>query len=424
MDNPEPNCKHDQNVGLDNSVFSNVWYGNMASRLLPVGQITVQMLRSLIDLEIAEGQAIEFKRVINIADHSAKKKLSAEAASFANASGGDIVFGMDEQAGKASGLVALPNFDADKIELQVRQIFNSHIDPPLPGLSFCPVAIAPGEFALVLRIPRSWTRPHALLGDPLQFFVRDGNRRRGFTVRELREAFGLSASIADRMKKFRADRIASLLSDAACPLSSRPFVVLHIMPQGAFDSAQSVDLALVMNRPGLIWPMRDAGFSTKLNFDGVLAYFPGDHLAQEAKSVRSYVQVFRDGCVEIVTTEIFHDLEHGKIIFPAYEESIELAVRRHLIMLEAARVEPPFFVALTVIGAEDYSLAVRDQFGFERVSAPIGREIVIVPETPIYTYASTYHDGLKEPFDRIWQTCGQSGSINYSSGKWSPAWKL
>jgi plastocyanin domain-containing protein len=63
----------------------------MAARLLPQGKITVDMLRSLIESKIAEGQTIEFKRLIDITDANSKKKLSAEIASFANASGGDIV---------------------------------------------------------------------------------------------------------------------------------------------------------------------------------------------------------------------------------------------------------------------------------------------------------------------------------------------
>ena len=200
----------------------------IAARLLPQNEITVDMLRTLIESEIAEGQVIEFKRAIDVSDAKAKQNLSREVASFANASGGDIVFGMDEKSGTASELVALPGFDADRIELQLRQIFNSNIEPPVPGLRFCPVEIQPGKFALVLRIPRSWVRPHALLGDGLQFLVRDGNRRRPFTLRELREALGLSASIAKRMKQFRAERIASLVAgDAPAPISKRTLMVLH-----------------------------------------------------------------------------------------------------------------------------------------------------------------------------------------------------
>ncbi|SRR6266478_456228 len=93
----------------------------IAARLLPQNEIRIDMLRTLIESEIAEGQVIEFKRAIDVSDAKAKKNLSAEVASFANASGGDIVFGIDEKNGTASELVALPGFDADRIELQLRQ---------------------------------------------------------------------------------------------------------------------------------------------------------------------------------------------------------------------------------------------------------------------------------------------------------------
>jgi hypothetical protein len=394
----------------------------MAGRLFPQGEIKIEMLRSLVESEIAEGQVIEFKRMIDVGDPKAKKNLSAEVASFANASGGDIVFGMDEREGSANKLIPLPEFDADKTELQLRQIFNSNIEPPVPGLIFCPVKIRPAEFALVLRIPRSWSRPNVLLGDPPQFLVRDGNRRRAFTLRELREAFGLSASIAERMKQFRADRLSSLLSDnAPVQLWKRTLLVMHVMPQNAFDTPQSIDLSFVMKNNVLIWPMHDTGFSKKLNFDGVISYFPGDHLPVQTKAVRSYVQVFRDGCVEAVTTEIFHDdvEQLPKVIFHSYEESVEKALHNYLTLLQELGIEPPIFVSLAFIRAQDYSLALRDQFGLEKSSSPIGRDVLIIPETPIYEYSSTYYDVLKGSFDRVWQTCGQLGSVNYKDGKWS-----
>src|SRR5262249_3455513 len=233
------------------------------------------------------------------------KNLCAEIASFANASGGDIAFGIDEKEGVASELAALPDFDADRTELQLRQIFDSNIEPPVPGLQFCPVELGRKQFALVLRIPRSWARPHALSGDVLQFQVRDGNRRRAFSLRELREAFGLSASIAARMKQFRAERIGSLVTgDTPVPMSSRTLFVLHVMPQSAFDTPPSVDVSFLMKNSTLIWPMHDTGFSKKLNFDGVVSYFPGDHTPVKTKEARVYTQVFRDGCVEAVTAEI------------------------------------------------------------------------------------------------------------------------
>jgi hypothetical protein len=390
----------------------------MTARVLPQGEIKVEALQSLIVSEIPEGQAIEYKSTINISDDKAKKNLCAEVASFANASGGDIVFGIAEKGGKATALEPLPDFDGDKVELQLRQIFNTHIEPAVPGLRFCPVEIASGESALVLQIPQSWSRPHALLAEIPQFPVRDGNRKRPLKLRELRDLFGASASIAQRMKQFRAERIASLVAgDAPARLARHTLFVLHVMPQSAFDAPQSIDLRYAMRNDILIWPMHATGLSKKINFDGVLSYFPGS--GGRTEPVRSYVQVFRDGCIEALTTEIFHTSDGQKLFYHDYEGQVEEALHSHLILLQGLGVEPPIFVSLALIGAEDYSFALFDRFNIARPSTPIGRDVLIVPEAPVYAYADTYHDVLQEPFNRIWQTCGQLGSINYKDGQWA-----
>jgi hypothetical protein len=87
--------------------------------------------------------------------------------------------------------------------------------------------------------------------------------------------------------------------------------------------------------------------------------------------------------------------------------------------LEGLGIEPPIFVSLAMLGAEDYSIALFDQFNAIRPSAPIGRDVLIIPEVPIYAFAGTYHDILQEPLNRIWQTCGRLSSINYENGHWS-----
>jgi predicted HTH transcriptional regulator len=135
------------------------------------------MLQSLVTSRIAEGPTMEFKSSINVSDAKAKKNFCAEVASFANAFGGDIVFGIDERGGTATDFVPLTDFDADAVELRLRQILISGIEPAVPGLHFSPVEVRPSQFALVLRIPQSWARPHMVSGDTPQFPVRDGNRR-------------------------------------------------------------------------------------------------------------------------------------------------------------------------------------------------------------------------------------------------------
>jgi hypothetical protein len=129
--------------------------------------------------------------------------------------------------------------------------------------------------------------------------------------------------------------------------------------------------------------------------------------------------VFRDGCIEAVTTEIFQMFNGQKLFYHDYEAKVEEALYRHLALLQGLGIEPPIFASLAFIGAEDYSIALFDAFNRITPSAPIGREVLIVPEASVYAYADTYHDVLREPFNRIWQTCGQLGSINYTNGQWS-----
>ncbi len=113
-------------------------------------------------------------------------------------------------------------------------------------------------------------------------------------MRELRDAFGVSASIPQRMKQFRAERIASLVADEAPAwLVSRTLMVLHVMPQSAFDTPQSVDLSYVLKNEAFIWPMRATGLSRKINFDGVLSFFPGIHLLGAGKQSRLVAGVNR-----------------------------------------------------------------------------------------------------------------------------------
>src|ERR1700731_309910 len=190
----------------------------MPSRVIGEKPITKEVLEALIKSGIAEGDTLDYKRAINLEKSQAKLELCSDVASFANGFGGEIVFGMDEDGnGKAKELVALAGLAKDSTERQLRQIFNAHVDPPIPGLRFEEVELSPGAFVVVLRIPRSWSRPHCVLGNPPVFPIRDGSHKRNLKVRELREAFGLSESISGRMRQFRSERIAALVAGDGPP---------------------------------------------------------------------------------------------------------------------------------------------------------------------------------------------------------------
>jgi len=388
----------------------------MPGRIIGRKPITKEVLEELIRSGIPEGDTLDYKRAINLEKPQARIELCADAASFANASGGDIIFGMDEDGNaKAKELVALSDFARDSTERQLRQIFNAHVDPPIPGLSFEEVELSPGAFVLVLRIPRSWNRPHTVLGNPPSFPRRDGSHKRNMKVRELREAFGLSESIAERMKQFRAERIAALVAgNVPTALEANALVVVHLLPVRAFDGPLLLDVRDVITKDALLWPIQGRGVTKKINFDGVLTYSPSFGPSE------SYVQVFRNGCVEAVNATILPREAEGMIFSTSYEPLVESGLRKYLSFLLGEGVEPPIFIAISLLNARGYDFRIPDRFGeYETPQSGIDRDVLIIPETRIDSYADTYYDVLKEPFDRIWQATGRIGSINYTDGKWN-----
>lgn len=390
----------------------------MATYVLSGVEITKDDLLALIRSGVEEGQTIDFKRALNLSADEAKRDLCIDVIAFANASGGDIVFGMDQtKAAAAKELVPLPNFNGDTLELQIRQICRSRIDPPVPGLRFHPIQIDPGKFVLVLRIPRSWNRPHSLASDPVTFHVRDGKGNRSMTIRDLREAFDSATSTNERMQRFRTQRIANLLAgETPAPLVDTSLVVLHILPVSAFDRAIKIDIGRIMENDykPLLWPMNAPGFDQRINFDGLLSYHPS-----LVKPVDSYLQVFNDGCIEAVCLTMLMGID-GKTVIPwTYEHRIEKGLRNYLNLLQRQGLEPPFFVSVALVGAEGYRLFFTNPFGENVQSAPIDRAVLMAPEILIESYAATYHDVLHEPFARIWQAGGILDSPNYTDGHWS-----
>lgn len=390
----------------------------MATYVLSGAEITKDGLLALIRSRIEEGQTIDFKRALNVSTDQAKRDLCVDVSSFANASGGDIIFGMDQtEVGAAGVLVPLPNFNGNVLELQIRQICRSKIDPPVPGLRFHPVELNPGESVLVLRIPRSWNRPHSIAGEPTTFHVRDGKGNRSMTVRDLREAFDSATSISDRMQRFRTQRIANLLArETPAPLLGTSLVALHILPVSAFDRATKVDIGRIMENDykPLLGPMNAPGFDQRINFDGLISYHPS-----LGKPVDSYLQVFNDGCIEAVSLTMFMGIDGETVIPWTYEHRIEKGLRNYLNLLQRQGLEPPFFVSVALVGAEGYRLFFINLFGENEQSAPIDRAVLMAPEILIESYAATYYDVLHEPFARIWQAGGILDSPNYTDGQWS-----
>ncbi len=71
----------------------------MALMSVPIDSITEDLLRSLIDDQVAELRNIEYKWDLPGTSPEEKREFLADVCSFANMAGGDLVYGMTENGG-------------------------------------------------------------------------------------------------------------------------------------------------------------------------------------------------------------------------------------------------------------------------------------------------------------------------------------
>ena len=102
-----------------------------------IDQITEQDLQELIDNEVIEAKTSEYKGELPGGTDSEKKEFLADISSFANASGGDIIYGItsDKNTGKPLELKGLSITNADNEILRLENIIRDGIEPRIPSIN-------------------------------------------------------------------------------------------------------------------------------------------------------------------------------------------------------------------------------------------------------------------------------------------------
>ena len=90
-------------------------------------------LQSLVTQSVRERRTLEFKAALKLGKDSDRKEFLADVSSIANASGGDIIFGINDEDGVAVGVNGLDQFSPDQDQLKVEEIIRNGIKPRIIG---------------------------------------------------------------------------------------------------------------------------------------------------------------------------------------------------------------------------------------------------------------------------------------------------
>ncbi|MBV9567772.1 MAG: ATP-binding protein, partial [Hyphomicrobiales bacterium] len=256
-------------------------------------------LVALATNNIRERKMLEYKRDRVGASHGDRKEFLYDASSFANAQGGYLIFGMEDGAELAPIGI---NGDPAKEIVRLEQMVRSGIRPPLSGVHTISVKLGNGSSMLVMRIPKSWYPPHQVTyQNAFRFYSRDSNGKYQIDIDELRLMFALSSTISEKVRGFRADRMARIATDETpVHLLDGGILVLHVIPFDAFGLTSPFRFRDAAKMPGRFPPLTDwQTRQSQITVDGLLTT---SNVEAPPQPQRAYTHVFRAGIIEAVTS--------------------------------------------------------------------------------------------------------------------------
>jgi hypothetical protein len=373
----------------------------------------------LLANSVTEGKTIEYKKALPGNSDGDKKEFLADVSSFANTTGGDLLFGVDEAQGVPTEIPGLALPDPD---VEIRRLDSMINDGLEPRIRFTSRVIQRGGSlpVLIIRTERSWIGPHRVVFKAHdRFYARNSAGKYPMDVSELRSAFTLASSVTERIRQFRADRIAKLHSNRT-PVTlaaGASKTILHCIPLESFSRTIQYDV-LRYSQPGQtakLPPIIEAsGWGTRINLDGFVTYTAPDDGSM------SYTQLFRDGAIEAVEAYWLNINRGGNIrTLPhvAVERDILGYLKKVFEVQKELGVNPPVAVALTFTDTRGLVMA-RDVYSFDHGN-PITEENLILPEAVVDDLNESPGKILKPLFDLVWNACGYAKSKNFDDqGNW------
>lgn len=387
----------------------------------PLDSIDKSDIEALID-KVPESKVIEYKQSLPDNSYDAVKEFLADVSSFANAAGGHLIFGIEEKEGVPVRICGLQTGNIDAEIQRLENMLRDSVEPRIPGLSMRPVETSSG-LVLIIQVPRSWMSPHVVKYQKhWRFYSRNSACKYPLDVSEVGRHFLLSETRAERVRGFRAERLGKIIAgETPVHLNESPKTVLHIIPFAAFDPYCRIDVAPLEKSADNLCPM-DARCPDRwrYNLDGFVSY----SIAPVGSSVRSYSQIFRNGCIEAVNTSMIGVQEGQDAIISSgpFENMLIEALLAFLSFQKQIGVETPLFVMISLLGVFGYMVEPfnsRHNHFWRDNARPIDRNDLVLPEIVIDSFDVDPAQVLKPAFDAIWNASGWPKSLNYDdSGNW------
>ena len=367
--------------------------------LFDVKNVTLADLQSLIDEQVFENKELEYK------DYSflngklppqTKDKFPKEIAAFANTNGGIIIIGMKEDDNRLPTEITgtgMSLADFDEWLSSFRQVILSRIRPHLHGVECKPVKLDDTNIAIVISVPKSYSRPHSVWdGNKDEFFMRYANGVAYMDIDDLRREFLYSSVTQEKIRNFRRDRYAMILANECIgDLGNGGKLVFHIIPEWSFELGNSIDLTRLERRD--FRPLTGSSWNHRFNADGYCLYSTPDYRSNQ---IKTYTQFFHNGIVEATEIRLISNYQHQVVYdWRPLQDALIKSLKGYGGHLEYCGVPKPWHITGAFLNVRGY---VTTAWG--GTSEPIDRDIVISQEG-ICTDEVSMESAMKPVFDSL-----------------------
>jgi len=369
-------------------------------------EITEQDLLTLVENKVPESHTLEYKRETYKRNDKGKRELIKDIGAFANADGGDLIIGIEENDdGVAIALTGMSRAKISKEHERLEQIARSNFDPKI-DFQMREILLSNDEVVLIFRIPASDIGPHRETFNGInRFHIRGSKTTDEPDVEGLRKMFLAPYMREKKIREFVDERIALLKkNEGPIKLVTKDWIAIHIVPLREAHLRFGYGNLEQQNFLGGFVPIRADGYGYRPNIDGVLL------------SVQdfSYTQLFRNGSIETACCEWCYD-ERNKTIIDG-KSLIEIIVEttyKYIRNISIIGVQGPYFIFWTLVGVGGSYLKFNQEIAPRKC---FDRDLIRIPEIRMddsYSMKETL-DKLRPSLDALWQAAGYERCLYFN----------
>lgn len=387
--------------------------------------ITLDDVQSLVDNGVSESLRLEFKRELYSGSDQGRKEFLADVAAMANSAGGLLIIGVEEQEGVPTAVPGVMLDNPDQQVVGLTELIRTGIAPRLTNVHVKCLSLPSRRHVVVLQIGVALQGPHMVIfKNGSRFYGRQGAQRYQMDWGQIRSAFFDGTDLAERFEDWRIGRLGAILAGRGqVEVSSSGTLVLHIAPAPSLSRTSRPDLVSVgdlLDKRHLVVPMCGGADEIRANIDGVIA------TKLKLKRAVGYIQVFRSGKVELVSTDLAEITENRSVFCPHVAERYLIqGVKRHLGLFEPLGVAGPYLLAAAFLGGDGCIPEVDPYMSWS--VRPLDRDLIVLPRVELDLDGAEQSRSvpsiarvLRPMFDAMWQACGMREAPTFDEdGKWT-----